>query len=84
MGDLILLRHGETDWELVNAHGWPGAANDLAPLTASGVRQAGAAAEALSGRSVDRVLTSPMTRAMASVMSFSRAPVVVAPASIPP
>jgi broad specificity phosphatase PhoE len=61
---VILLRHGETDWDLVNAHGWPGAANDLAPLTPVGVRQAGAAAEALSGQPVERVLTSPMTRAM--------------------
>ena len=61
---VILLRHGQTDWDLVNAHGWPGAANDLAPLTPSGVRQAVAAVDALSGRSVERVLTSPMTRAM--------------------
>jgi broad specificity phosphatase PhoE len=61
---VILLRHGETAWDLVNAHGWPGAANDLAPLSPAGIRQAGAAAEALAGRPVDRVLTSPMTRAM--------------------
>jgi broad specificity phosphatase PhoE len=60
---VILLRHGETDWDLVNAHGWPGAANDLAPLTPAGVRQAEVAAEALSDKLVDRVLTSPMTRA---------------------
>jgi broad specificity phosphatase PhoE len=61
---VILLRHGETDWDLVNAHGWPGAANDLAPLTPAGVRQAEAAAELLSSQPVERVLTSPMTRAM--------------------
>jgi broad specificity phosphatase PhoE len=61
---VILLRHGETAWDLVNAHGWPGAANDLAPLTPTGVRQAGVVAEALSGQPVDLVLTSPMTRAM--------------------
>jgi broad specificity phosphatase PhoE len=61
---VILLRHGETDWDLVNAHRWPGAANDLAPLTPSGVRQAEAAAEALSRQPVERVLTSPMTRAI--------------------
>jgi broad specificity phosphatase PhoE len=47
---VILLRHGETAWDLVNAHGWPGAANDLAPLTPSGVRQAQAAAELLAGQ----------------------------------
>jgi broad specificity phosphatase PhoE len=49
---VILLRHGETAWDLVNAHGWPGAANDLAPLTPSGVRQAEAAAELLAGQPV--------------------------------
>jgi broad specificity phosphatase PhoE len=61
---VILLRHGETAWDLVNVHGWPGAANDLAPLTPSGVRQAQAAAELLAGQPVEQVLTSPMTRAM--------------------
>jgi broad specificity phosphatase PhoE len=61
---VILLRHGETAWDLVNARGWPGAANDLAPLTPTGVRQAGAAAEALSGQPVGLLLASPMTRAM--------------------
>ena len=61
---VILLRHGETAWDLVNAQGWPGAANDLAPLTPSGVRQAEGAADALSREAGQRVLTSPMTRAM--------------------
>ena len=61
---VILLRHGETAWDLVNAQRWPGAANDFAPLTPVGVRQARAAGEALSSQPVDQVLTSPMTRAM--------------------
>jgi len=61
---VVLLRHGETAWDLVNAHGWPGAANDLAPLTARGARQAEEAAERLAVLDVARVLSSPMTRAL--------------------
>jgi broad specificity phosphatase PhoE len=60
----LLLRHGETDWPAVNAHGWPGAANDLAPLTPAGVDQAEEAAQEVADPDISLVLSSPMTRAM--------------------
>lgn len=45
--DLLLMRHGEPDWDLVKGSAWRGAANDLAPLTAAGRAEALAVAQRL-------------------------------------
>lgn len=59
---VTLMRHAETDWALVNALRLRGAANDLAPLTATGRAQARQAAEAVTRPDV--IIASPMTRAL--------------------
>ncbi|MFJ5838045.1 histidine phosphatase family protein [Streptomyces shenzhenensis] len=60
MGDLILVRHGETEWSLTGRHtSW----TDL-PLTRHGEEQAKSLAPLLSGRTYALALTSPLTRAL--------------------
>lgn len=62
---VVLVRHGEPDWNLVAGPAWKGAANDFAPLTAPGRQQArDAGSTLLADGGVERVLSSPMTRAL--------------------
>lgn len=59
MGELILIRHGETEWSRTMKHtSW----SDV-PLTARGEEQARALAPLLAGRRIGRTLCSPMARA---------------------
>jgi broad specificity phosphatase PhoE len=58
-GDLVLLRHGETEWSKSGRHT---GLSDL-PLTAYGEQQARAAGDLLAGRRFALVLTSPLQRA---------------------
>ncbi|NGO48492.1 histidine phosphatase family protein [Streptomyces ureilyticus] len=60
MGDLLLIRHGETEW---SASGQHTSRTDL-PLTRRGEEQAKSLAPMLAGRSFALVLTSPLGRAM--------------------
>lgn len=62
MGELVLIRHGETEW---SASGQHTSYTDL-PLTAHGEEQARGLAPMLASRHVFRVLTSPMRRARAT------------------
>ena len=73
MATVYLVRHGETDWPLVNQRRLIGAANDLAPLTGEGERQVLAAAERLRQAHVGLLVASPMTRALQSAALLSRA-----------
>ncbi|MEU2602564.1 histidine phosphatase family protein [Streptomyces hirsutus] len=59
MGDLLLARHGETEWSRVGRHT---GRTDL-PLTQAGEAQARALTPLLEGRSFALVLTSPLARA---------------------
>ncbi|MFI8307274.1 histidine phosphatase family protein [Streptomyces sp. NPDC085927] len=59
MGDLLLARHGETEWSRSGRHT---GRTDL-PLTQDGEAQARALAPLLEGRSFTLVLTSPLARA---------------------
>ncbi|MDX3451480.1 histidine phosphatase family protein [Streptomyces sp. ME02-8801-2C] len=60
MGDLLLVRHGETEWSASGRHtSW----TDL-PLTPHGEEQAKSLVPLLAGRTFARVLTSPLTRAV--------------------
>ena len=61
---ILLMRHAETAWPQVNSRQWQGSLNDLAPLTDAGRAQALEAGRRLSGRGIDLVLASPMTRAL--------------------
>jgi broad specificity phosphatase PhoE len=60
MGELVLLRHGETEWSRAGRHT---GRTDVA-LTPYGEEQARAAGELLAGRKFALVLTSPLQRAM--------------------
>ncbi|MFF8726494.1 histidine phosphatase family protein [Streptomyces sp. NPDC015171] len=60
MGDLLLVRHGETEWSRSGQHtSW----TDL-PLTGHGEEQAKSLAPLLTGRAYARVLASPLSRAL--------------------
>ncbi|MFB7938364.1 histidine phosphatase family protein [Streptomyces sp. NPDC056049] len=59
MGDLLLVRHGETEWSAAGRHT---GRTDL-PLTAEGEAEARALAPFFAGRAVSFVLTSPLRRA---------------------
>lgn len=56
---LILVRHGETEWSRTGRH----TGRTDAPLTERGRAEAGDAAETLAGWSIARVYTSPLSRA---------------------
>ena len=60
MGDLILLRHGETEWSLAGKHT---GRTDI-PLTSQGEKAAAAVAPMLSRRDIVAVFTSPARRAV--------------------
>jgi probable phosphoglycerate mutase len=60
MGDLILLRHGETEWSLAGKHT---GRTDI-PLTPHGEAAAAALAPMLSRRDIVAVFTSPARRAV--------------------
>jgi broad specificity phosphatase PhoE len=60
MGELILLRHGETEWSASGRHT---GRTDI-PLTARGEAAAAALAPMLSGRNIGAVFTSPAARAV--------------------
>ncbi len=70
---VYLVRHAETNWQLVNDRHLVGAANDLAPLTDDGVRQVEALVNRLRGLAPGLLLSSPMTRALQTAALLSRA-----------
>jgi broad specificity phosphatase PhoE len=59
MGDVVLIRHGETEWSLSGQHT---GATDI-PLTANGREEAKLLAPLLSGADFALVLSSPLQRA---------------------
>lgn len=66
------MRHAETDWQRVNDRGWVGLANDFAPLTERGRRQAEEASRSLAHARPAVLLTSPMTRALETAAIIGR------------
>lgn len=60
MGELVLVRHGETEWSAAHKHT---SVTDL-PLTARGEEQAVQLGKLLGGRGFTAVLCSPRTRAL--------------------
>lgn len=64
MPNVFLVRHGEPDGSQIDAEGWWGAVRDLASLTADGVEQAKAVGRELRQVGANRIVASPMTRAL--------------------
>jgi broad specificity phosphatase PhoE len=60
MGEIVLIRHGQTEWSAAGRHT---SYTDL-DLTAEGERQARAAGERLAGRAFVAVISSPRRRAL--------------------
>jgi len=60
MGEIVLIRHGQTEWSAAGRHT---SYTDL-DLTEEGVRQARVAGERLSGRTFVAVISSPRKRAL--------------------
>ena len=58
-GEVVLVRHGETEWSRTGKH----TGRTDVELTEEGRRQAQALGVELSGRRFERVLTSPLRRA---------------------
>ncbi len=63
---VVLMRHGDADWPLVNGRRLRGGANDLVPLTPGGVAQIEQQADLLAVHDFQYVVSSPMTRALQS------------------
>ena len=59
-GELVLARHGETEWSRTGRH----TGRTDVPLTEVGRRQASLLAVSLAGRHFERVLSSPLSRAL--------------------
>ncbi|MEV6282535.1 histidine phosphatase family protein [Kribbella sp. NPDC051770] len=64
MNHVYLVRHGEAGSAQIDDEGWWGTMRDLAPLTPRGVEQAKAAGRSLRSSEADRIVSSPLTRAM--------------------
>jgi len=58
--EIVLARHGETEWSLAHRH----TGRTDVPLTENGRRQAAALRERIAGREFERVLVSPLARAV--------------------
>lgn len=81
MGKVVLVRHGETDWNTVNRiQGW----TDV-PLNSNGVKQADRAAAKLSKLKISAVYSSPLKRALRTAEKIAKKQglgVVIAPGFI--
>ncbi len=64
MGCFLLVRHGDTNWNLTLEKNMKGLQQDFVPLTETGENQAKTAAERDEFRDADIILSSPYTRAL--------------------
>ena len=69
---LYLIRHGETDWNLMSKRGVKGLAASLAPLTPLGRIQIDTIANDYRLQEADAILCSSFTRALESAALLSR------------
>jgi broad specificity phosphatase PhoE len=68
----LLIRHGQTRWDLAAERGLIGWGNDLVPLTPHGIEQIEQLARMPRLARIGLVLSSPMTRALQSAAILSR------------
>lgn len=71
--NLLFVRHGETDWALVESRGARGWAKDFAPLTKLGRLQIDTIARDYRLKEAEAILCSTFTRALESGALLSRA-----------
>lgn len=70
--DLVLIRHGQTEYGAADERAFIGHGRDLMPLSDLGVAQAEAAARAPELKGCQLILASPYTRAMHTAAIISR------------
>ncbi|MEZ0095587.1 histidine phosphatase family protein [Streptacidiphilus sp. EB129] len=75
MGELLIVRHGETDWSRTGRH----TGRTDVPLTENGERQARALAPLLADRRIALVLASPLNRALRTAWLAELPPAVLEP-----
>lgn len=72
MTKLILIRHGEPDYNFVTERGFKGHGRDLAQLTQKGIEQARAAAKDTRLQGAQLIVSSPYTRALQTAAIISK------------
>lgn len=70
--DIIFVRHGEPDYDIIRQRKWPVSMACLAPLSDAGVKQAENAAQNSQLLDADMVVSSPYTRALQTASIISR------------
>lgn len=70
--ELVLIRHGKTDYAPADQRGFIGHGRDLAPLSETGVLQAERVAQDPALRGCQLLLSSPYTRALQTAAIISR------------
>lgn len=65
-GSVLLMRHGEADWDRLGQGHALGHGTDLVPLTQQGIDDVRNLARAMAGLGLQRVVSSPLTRALQS------------------
>lgn len=70
--EVIFIRHGEPDKELVDMRGFMGMGRDMAPLTKKGIEQAEKVAENPNLKDAQIILSSPYTRALQTAAIISK------------
>ncbi|MFT8889625.1 MAG: phosphoglycerate mutase family protein, partial [Ethanoligenens sp.] len=70
--DIIFVRHGEPDYDIIHQRKWPVSMVCLAPLSAAGVKQTENAAQNSQLPNADIVVSSPYTRALQTASIISR------------
>ncbi len=70
--ELVLIRHGDTDYTPADERGFIGHGRDLAPLSLEGIRQAEHVAKDPALKGCQMLLSSPYTRALQTAAIISR------------
>ena len=70
--EIVFIRHGEPDKNIIDSRGFVGMGRDMAPLTEKGIRQAEEVALNSNLENAQVILSSPYTRALQTAAIISR------------